>query len=74
MQKNNKISMYERKVVAENIVVPNSEKLVYDNGFGGFKNNGKEYVIYNKETPAPWSNIIANKNRLYTLIDLSFFK
>ena len=62
MQKNNKISLYERKVLAENIVVPNEEKLVYDNGFGGFKNNGKEYVIYNKNTPTPWSNVIANKN------------
>ena len=62
MQKNNKISMYESKVLAENITVPNTEKLVYDNGFGGFKNNGKEYVIYNKNTPTPWSNVIANKN------------
>ena len=62
LQKNNKISLYETKILQENIPVANTEKLVYDNGYGGFKNNGKEYVIYNKNTPTPWSNIIANKN------------
>ena len=62
MQKNNKISLYEAKVPEENITIVNNEKLVYDNGYGGFKNNGKEYVIYNKNTPTPWSNVIANKN------------
>ena len=36
--------------------------MTFNNGYGGFKNNGREYVIYNKETPTPWSNIIANKN------------
>ncbi|MDD5888135.1 MAG: glucoamylase family protein [bacterium] len=62
LQKNNKISLYDEKVLEENIPIINKEKLVYDNGFGGFKNNGREYVIYNKNTPTPWSNVIANKN------------
>ena len=39
----------------------NPERLKFDNGFGGFKNSGREYVIYNKDTPAPCVNVIANK-------------
>lgn len=40
------------------------EDLSFENEFGGFANNGKEYVIYkNKENklPAVWCNILANK-------------
>lgn len=36
------------------------KKLDFDNGFGGFDKNGAEYVIYNKNTPMPWSNVLAN--------------
>ncbi|MGE4282671.1 MAG: glucoamylase family protein [Clostridia bacterium] len=39
-------------------------ELVYDNGWGGFTKDGKEYVIHLKEnqmTPAPWSNVISNE-------------
>ncbi len=38
--------------------------LQYDNGYGGFSADGKEYVIYleaGKTTPAPWVNVIANE-------------
>jgi cyclic beta-1,2-glucan synthetase len=38
--------------------------LDFDNGFGGFTKDGKEYVIYGKDgmsTPAPWINVIANR-------------
>ena len=62
IQRHNKISDYPISQKEENISFDNSENLAFNNGYGGFKNNGKEYVIYNKETPAPWSNIIANKN------------
>ena len=62
LQKNNMISDYPKYQQEENIKYENTEKLKYDNGYGGFKKNGKEYVIYNKNTPAPWSNVIANKN------------
>ena len=62
LQKTNTISDYPKYLFEENEKVPLKDKIRYDNGFGGFKNNGKEYVIYNKDTPAPWSNIIANKN------------
>jgi cellobiose phosphorylase len=43
-----------------NIPVP---ELIFDNGFGGFTTDGKEYVIRLKDgdtTPAPWINVIAN--------------
>ena len=61
LQKNNKVSDYPKSLMEDNIDIPNKDKLTIDNGYGGFKNNGKEYVVYNKKTPAPWSNIIANK-------------
>ncbi len=37
--------------------------LQFDNGIGGFSQDGKEYIITSKEkyrTPLPWSNVIAN--------------
>ncbi|MHB8446546.1 MAG: glycoside hydrolase family 94 protein, partial [Rudaea sp.] len=39
--------------------------LIFDNGFGGFSANGREYVITTKRdatTPAPWVNVLANPN------------
>ena len=39
-------------------------ELTFFNGLGGFHQGGREYVILlgaNQWTPAPWSNIIANK-------------
>jgi cyclic beta-1,2-glucan synthetase len=41
------------------------ENLLFDNGYGGFAENGREYVIdvqpgLDKWTPAPWVNVIAN--------------
>ena len=62
LQKNNKINDYPKYLIENNLKLDNIEKLKFDNGYGGFKNNGREYVIYNKNTPAPWSNVIANKN------------
>ncbi|MHB1295388.1 MAG: GH36-type glycosyl hydrolase domain-containing protein [Anaerolineae bacterium] len=38
--------------------------LLFDNGFGGFSPDGREYVIYlkpGKWTPAPWVNVVANE-------------
>jgi cyclic beta-1,2-glucan synthetase len=38
--------------------------LVFDNGLGGFRSDGREYVIYlepGQWTPAPWVNVIANR-------------
>lgn len=42
---------------------PDVENLSFDNDWGGFAKDGKEYVIQLKEgqyTPLPWSNVIAN--------------
>ncbi|WHH60301.1 glucoamylase family protein [Petroclostridium sp. X23] len=39
-------------------------ELVYYNGWGGFTQDGKEYIIQLKEnqmTPAPWINVISNE-------------
>jgi len=39
--------------------------LRFFNGFGGFSQDGREYVILLKDglkTPAPWINVIANRN------------
>lgn len=40
------------------------QDLLYDNSYGGFTNDGKEYYIYTNEEnklPAVWCNILANK-------------
>ena len=40
------------------------EQLLFDNEFGGFCNNGSEYLIYknsDNKLPAVWSNVLANK-------------
>jgi cyclic beta-1,2-glucan synthetase len=40
------------------------EDLVFDNGFGGFSPDGRDYVIFlgpGETTPAPWSNVLANE-------------
>ena len=37
--------------------------LVFDNGLGGFTEDGREYVIHLEEgraTPLPWANVVAN--------------
>jgi cyclic beta-1,2-glucan synthetase len=39
------------------------EGLLFDNGYGGFSQDGCQYIVYlepGKTTPAPWINIIAN--------------
>ena len=44
--------------------VPSSEKLLFENGIGGFTPDGREYVIRlapGQTTPAPWVNILANE-------------
>ncbi|MBQ8131857.1 MAG: hypothetical protein IJ193_05140, partial [Bacilli bacterium] len=61
LQSTNSISDYGRTHYEVNLRLPNEEKLTFDNGFGGFRNNGTEYVVYNHDTPTPWANIIANR-------------
>lgn len=41
------------------------DDLQFDNGWGGFSADGREYVVYlrpGESTPAPWINVIANPN------------
>ena len=41
------------------------DDLLFFNGFGGFTQDGREYIITtssNHVTPAPWVNVIANEN------------
>jgi cyclic beta-1,2-glucan synthetase len=48
------------EAAAAGVAVP---PLVMDNGFGGFTPDGREYVVVldgERETPAPWSNVLAN--------------
>ncbi len=52
------------KMIAQEKFSP-VENLVFNNGYGGFTRDGKEYVITvlpGKSTPAPWSNVLANSN------------
>lgn len=46
------------------------DELLYDNGFGGFSKDGKEYKIYvnkNERTPLPWSHLLVN-SKIGTLV------
>lgn len=47
-----------------NEIALNNPDLAFFNGLGGFSNQGHEYIITTNEssTPAPWANVIANKN------------
>ena len=51
-------------VTKNTIIYPlEKEQLKFDNSYGGFKDNGKEYFIYKNETnklPTVWSNVLAN--------------
>ncbi|MBR3697748.1 MAG: hypothetical protein IKM97_05790 [Clostridia bacterium] len=52
------------KIPEEPHSIDKISKLEYYNGYGGFKNDGKEYQFsFDKtdELPAAWSNILANK-------------
>ena len=62
LQEKNIVSDYPVYELENNLEYKNKEKLKFDNGYGGFKNNGREYVIYNQDTPTPWSNVMANKD------------
>jgi len=63
MQLNNKIIDFpKRKYESVNTWDLDTTKIANFNGYGGFINNGKEYIITNQNTPTAWSNVIANKN------------
>jgi cyclic beta-1,2-glucan synthetase len=40
-------------------------ELQFDNGYGGFSDDGREYIVHfgqGGDTPAPWCNVLANTN------------
>jgi cyclic beta-1,2-glucan synthetase len=37
------------------------DKLLFNNGLGGFTPDGHEYVVHSGTPPAPWINVIANE-------------
>jgi cyclic beta-1,2-glucan synthetase len=56
-------SLYTPLEAVSNQPIPRPENLLFDNGYGGFSPDGREYIIYLKpgqHTPAPWVNVIAN--------------
>ncbi|WP_166267517.1 GH36-type glycosyl hydrolase domain-containing protein [Marinobacter caseinilyticus] len=48
---------------AQDVPLARPQNLRYDNGYGGFTDDGKEYILEvtsQRPTPAPWINVIAN--------------
>lgn len=61
-----RLSKVERKTIPLTIA-----KRQFENGFGGFSKDGKEYVIFlesENSTPAPWCNVIANEKEFGFLV------
>ncbi len=61
LEENNRINDYKKVETLHNIRNENTYSLEYDNSYGGFQKEGREYFIYQPNTPTPWSNIIANE-------------
>ena len=63
LQKLNTISRSENKIRELCLDTDvNAEDLEFYNGYGGFSEDGKSYIITNQNTPVIWSNIITNPN------------
>ena len=61
LQKENKMISYEPiKYELMSKDKYDSSKLLFYNDFGGFTEDGKEYVITNSDTPTPWCNVLSN--------------
>ena len=61
LQKLNTINV--KKIKKENHNIPavyDKNKIEFFNEFGGFINNGKEYLITDPNTPHAWSNVVSN--------------
>jgi cyclic beta-1,2-glucan synthetase len=53
----------ERDAARPDVAEPEVPPLLLDNGLGGFRADGREYVVRleaDRETPLPWANVIAN--------------
>lgn len=54
-----------------NIIPLKIPKRFFENGYGGYSLDGREYIIYletETSTPAPWCNVIANPNEFGFLV------
>lgn len=60
LQKENKINDYTEQQVLISDNTNEEEGLVFENEFGGFTSDGREYHITNPNTPMPWSNVLTN--------------
>ncbi|MDD2435526.1 MAG: glucoamylase family protein, partial [Bacilli bacterium] len=61
-----KLNTAKKKIIEKEIPslpIPYDKKEIkFFNDYGGFINNGKEYLIVNQNTPVAWSNVISNQN------------
>jgi cyclic beta-1,2-glucan synthetase len=61
----NGVRVHEDEEMAATNPLPRPNDLQFDNGWGGFSADGREYLIYlepGQSTPAPWINVVANEN------------
>lgn len=61
LQKENQINNYDNPKSLISLNTNSDEQLLFENGYGGFSKDGKEYHIKNPYTKMPWSNVIANE-------------
>ena len=64
-QAKKRVAMVSGSTRSEQVSLELDSKLEYFNGFGGFDEGGKEYVIQlegDLRTPAPWINVISNEH------------
>ena len=60
LEAKNKINRLKPSIIQSSIKSRKINNLDYYNEYGGFDPETGEYVITNKDTPAPWSNVISN--------------
>ena len=61
MEYENEYSSFNKSIVSLEKKIKDDNILEFYNGYGGFDNNRKSYIIKNLCTPNPWINLIANK-------------
>jgi cyclic beta-1,2-glucan synthetase len=57
------VSVRDREAGPETPPISRPDDRLFENGWGGYSGDGREYVIYlepGERTPAPWVNVIAN--------------
>ncbi len=63
LQKLNTVKKKINEKMVHSLPIPyDKNKIKFFNEFGGFINNGKEYIIVDQNTPAAWSNVVSNEN------------